>query len=182
MQSDKKKKGRSSQKSPFIVYAGWSLKNILFLFIAIFLVKLTFSRQPAYNWVFNGLLKGNMRMIKEYPKLTYDQKMQYKLGASYEYLLFLKRATPENAVILYPSSKAFQKEGSPFTQNIDNKIYATRFLYPRKLILESELKDSKYADKITHVAIVNGEGRDKLPYPVDPKMEHGVLPVKPQKQ
>lgn len=181
MQLDKMKKEQSSRKSGIRDYTVWFIKNILFLFIAVLMVKFTFSGQPAYHWVLNGLLKGNMEMIQKYPKLTYDQKMQYKLGASYEYLLFLKRATPENAVILYPSSTAFQKKGSPFTQNIDNKIYATRFLYPRKLILESEMKAGKYADKITHIAIVNGEGRDKLPYSVDPKMEHGVLPVKPLK-
>ncbi len=181
MQPNKMKKGQSSQKLSFAVYAIWLLKNILFLFIVVLLVKYTFSKQPAYNWVYNGLLKGNMEMIRKYPNLTYDQKMQYKLGASYEYLLFLKQHTPENAVILYPSSKAFRKKDSPFTQNIDNKIYAIRFLYPRKLILESDLENSIYADKITHVAIVNGEGIDKLPYPVNMEIQHGVLPVIPQK-
>ena len=60
------------------------------------------------------------------------------------------------------------------------KIYATRFLYPRKLILESERKTGKYKNEITHVAIVNGKGMEKLPYPVDTEFQHGVLPLKPQ--
>ena len=93
---------------------------------------------------------------------------------------YQSQATPENAVILYPDSKDFREKGSPFTQNIDNKIYATRFLYPRKLILESERKTGKYKNEITHVAIVNGKGMEKLPYPVDTEFQHGVLPLKPQ--
>lgn len=157
----------------------WVLRNASFLILALLLVTYTFSKQPAYHWVYFDLLKSNMEIIKKYPKLTFDEKMLMKLGASYKYLLFLKRETPENAIILYPSPQDFREKDSPFTQNIDNKIYATRFLYPRKLILESELKSSKYADKITHVAIVNGKGIDKLPYLVNPKVQHGVLPVKP---
>ena len=156
------------------------LKNVSFLILAALLVFYAFSKQPGYHWVYFNLLRGNMETIKKYPKLTFEQKMQMKLGTSYEYLLYLKQATPENAVILYPDSKDFREKGSPFTQNIDNKIYATRFLYPRKLILESERKTGKYKNEITHVAIVNGKGTEKLPYPVDTEFQHGVLPLKPQ--
>ncbi len=181
MQRKDDKKEPASLKPAWVVYAIWFLKNIFLLTIAYIVVNLAFSKQPAYNWVYNQLLKENMKLIRSYPDLSYDQKMQMKLGASYEYLLFLKQTTPEDAIILYPNPKAFKKEGSPFTQEIFNKIYATRFLYPRKLVLENEIEQSKYADKITHVAIVNGEGKDKLPYPIDSTFQHGVLPLKPQK-
>ena len=53
--------------------------------------------------------------------------MKMKLGVDYDYLLFIKQATPENAVILYPSQEAFLKKGSPFKREIGNKLYATRF-------------------------------------------------------
>lgn len=158
----------------------WLFKNILFLLLAFLLVKITFTEQPAYKWVYYNLLKGNMSLIKQYPDLSFEQKMQMKLGANYEYLHFIKQSTPENAVILYPSQEAFSKEGSPFA-HIYNKIYATRFLYPRKLVLESEFGVSKYADQINYVAIVNGEGKDKLSYPTDSTYRHGVLPINPQK-
>ncbi len=180
VQHKKTLKQDSHPKSSSNVDAKWLLKNVLFLILALVLVKYIFSEHPTYRWVYHDLLKGNMKVMKEHPKLSFDQKMQMKLGADYDYLLFLKRTTPENAVILYPSQEAFSKKGSPFTQ-IYNKMYATRFLYPRKLVLESELDVSKYANEITHVAIVNGEGRDKLSYPVDTAYQHGVLPVKPQK-
>ncbi len=172
-------KRESSHKPLFNISGKWLLKNVSFLILMLLLVIYTFSKQPAYHWVYFDLLKSNMEIIKKYPNLTFDEKMQMKLGASYGYLSYLKQETPENAVILYPDSKAFRRKGSPFTQNIDNRIYATRFLYPRKLILGKDLKTSKYADKITHVAIVNGKGVEALSYPVDSTFQHGVLPIKP---
>lgn len=170
-------KRHSSKKTSFPVSTKCVLKNILFLAIALFVVEYMFSKHPGYRWVYKDMLKGNMKIIREHPKLSFEQKMQMKLGASYEYLLFIKKSTPEDAVILYPSKRAFTKENSPFVQEIYNKTYATRFLHPRKLVLEEELNQNKYADKITHVAIVNKEGADKLPYPVDPEIQHTVLPV-----
>ncbi|MDR0962202.1 MAG: hypothetical protein LBM62_06570 [Mediterranea sp.] len=155
------------------------LMNVLLLVAGILLVSYALTKQPAYHWVYSGLLKQNMELIRKHPKATFDQKMQMKLGASYEYLLYIKQETPKDAVILYPTVRAFKKAGSPFTQEIFNKIYATRFLYPRKLVTEDELTTNKYADKITHVAIVNGEGRQHLSYPVDSTYQHAVLPVTP---
>lgn len=161
-------------------YAIWILKNVAFMLLALFVVRYALTKQPAYHWVFSSLLKENYAMIKRNPHLTFDQKMQMKLGVDYEYLYFIRQVTPENAVILYPSQKAFRKEGSPFKHEISNKLFATRFLYPRKLILESELENSPYAKQITHVAIVNGEGKNRLPYPVESDVQHAVLPVTPQ--
>ena len=173
MQSEKttKERKQEKQRKTFAVYAVWLARNVLFMILALLLVKYTLTKQPAYHWVYSSLLKENMATIKKHPELTFEEKMKMKLG------------TPENAVILYPSQEAFLKKGSPFKREIGNKLYATRFLYPRLLILESELEESRYADRITHVAIVNGEGKDRLPYQVDPEIQHAVLPVvQPKKQ
>lgn len=178
----KKEEERKSQKTSFAGYAAWMAKNALFMVLALLLVRYALTEQPTYRWVYSSLLKKNMATIRKYPKLTFDEKMQMKLGADYDYLHFVRQATPENAVILYPSPEAFRKKGSPFKQEISNKLYATRFLYPRLLVLESELEGSVLADKITHVAIVNGEGKEKLPYPVDPEIQFAVLPVVQQKK
>ena len=171
MQSEKttKEGKQEKQRKTFAVYAVWLAKNVLFMVLALLLVKYTLTKQPAYHWVYSSLLKENMATIKKHPEFTFEEKMKMKLGVDYDYLLFIKQATPENAVILYPSQEAFLKKGS--------------FLYPRLLILESELEESRYADRITHVAIVNGEGKDRLPYQVDPEIQHAVLPVvQPKKQ
>lgn len=155
----------------------WTVKNIFAVIISLLLIYTLFCHFPAYHWVYADLLKKNMAQKKRYPHLTFDQKMQIKLGADYQYLMYLRETTPQNAIILYPSATAFHKKGSPFTHGISNKICATRFLYPRRLVLESEISTSKYAGKITHVAIVNGEIPNGITLPTDSIPPHVVFAV-----
>ncbi len=65
-------------------------------------------------------------------------------------------------------------QGSTYT-----KGWALRFLYPRKVVLESEYDTSIYTPQITHVAIVNGVGAEKLPYKLSSVPAFGVLPIDP---
>lgn len=177
-----KDKTGTREKRSASAYFIWAVKNILIVIVAGLLVKEGIEAQPGYNWVYNGLLKGNMETIKAYPNLTFDEKMTMKLNSCYSYLMYIKEQTPENAVILWPSGADFSKENSPFKGEIYNKTYALRFLYPRKLVTPHEIGKSHYEKEITHIAIVNGTGFDKLPYKVEQPFEHGVLPVKPQKK
>lgn len=159
----------------------WFLKGFLGVGFTYLLLQYLFSISPSYDWVYNALLKQNMQLINQYPDVSFEQKMALKLGASYEYLYYIKQQTPPDAVILYPSADAFRVKGNPFTQEIHNKLFATRFLYPRRLVQREELQKSPYADKITHVAIVNGVGLDLLPYQADSTIQHAVLPLYPNK-
>jgi hypothetical protein len=122
-----------------------------------------------------------MELVKQNPNLTLDERYTAKLGSAYTYLMYIKSQTPENAVILYPSVEEFfpKDKNSIFPGNsgVSGKIWALRFLYPRKLVLPSEMETNRYAKDITHVAIVNGYGFERLNYPVENKFEHGVLPV-----
>jgi hypothetical protein len=122
-----------------------------------------------------------MEFIRTYPDMTTEQRLEAKLGMSYTYLQFVKKQTPEDAVILFPGWNEFFPEGvkSPFDGNITNKIWATRFLYPRKIVFSSEQDKCRYGKNITHVAIVNGMGFEKVSYPVAEKFDHGVLPFNP---
>lgn len=162
-------------------YFVWTLKGMLGISLIYLILQCLFSINPSYDWVYNSLLKSNMQLINQYPDVSFEQKMALKLGASYEYLYYIKQQTPPDAVILYPSADAFRVKGNPFTQEIHNKLFATRFLYPRRLVQREELQKSPYADKITHVAIVNGVGLDLLPYQADSTIQHAVLPLYPNK-
>ena len=158
-------------------YSRWLFKNIVAVALTLFLLKVVMVLQPTYNWVCFTMLPENMEIVRKYPNLNYDGRMSIKLGANYMYLKNTREHTPENAVILWPSSEAFTKGKSPFTAEISNKIYALRFLYPRKLVIPFDFGKSHYVDEITHVAIVNGEGFEYVPYEVE-KFENGILPVK----
>jgi hypothetical protein len=158
----------------------WILRNIFLLFCAVLLTKCLFSGHSSYRWTL-GMLKNSTAFIRNNPSISFNEKMYVKLGKSYDYLYMIRQNTPPDAVILYPSQKAFQKKDSPFTQEIYNKMYATRFLYPRKLVQPDELQTNEYANQINYVAIVNGVGANYLPYPVDSTLQTAVLPIKRMK-
>ena len=85
MQSEKttKEGKQEKQRKTFAVYAVWLAKNVLFMVLALLLVKYTLTKQPAYRWVYSSLLKENMATIKKHPELTFEEKMKMKLGVDY---------------------------------------------------------------------------------------------------
>ncbi|MDR1344812.1 MAG: hypothetical protein LBJ39_05605 [Tannerellaceae bacterium] len=180
-----KKRKAAEKRPPAKVKSGgyglWLLKNICAAVVAGIFIFKCIEMQGGYNWVCNSMLKGNMELIKANPGATLEQRHEFKLGFDYRYLQFVKTSTPEDAVILYPSREDFFPEGvdSPFKQDVSNKTWALRFLYPRKLVLPSEMESNRYAGDITHVAIVNGRGFDRLGYETgtDGSMEFGILPL-----
>lgn len=112
------------------------------------------------------MLPNNVKFISQHSSASIPQRWEFKLGAAYNYLTFVRDNTPPNAVILYPTQSAFFPQGveSIFKSTEPyNKLWATRFLYPRKLILRDEFENSPYAKLVTHVAIVNGIGYDVFP-------------------
>lgn len=184
MKSDKEHTGKTKdvkEKGSFSDYILWFGKNIIIAGIAGLLIFKLLESQQGYSWAYNSLLKGNMELINNYPNATIEQKFELKLGSSYAYLQFLKANTPANAVILYPDRSAFfpkdKKSQFTFTGEPFNKMWALRFLYPRKLVIPSEVGVNHYSNEVTHVAIVNGWGLDKLKYQPTDSIEFGVLPI-----
>ena len=84
-----------------------------------------------------------------------------KLGADYNYIIWLRDNTPEDAVIYYPSGGDFRAghptiPQNPFNGKLIDKLTVVRALYPRKVVTEEEYGKTSWSQKITYVAIVNG--------------------------
>lgn len=182
--SDKKEKNRQKSKNNPVpnrkgISFAWVVKNMVALIVVLFLLnKFVISIQPGYNWAYN-MLQKNLEYTRLYAQTTTDNRFEMKLGLSHVYLRYLKENTPENAVILLPSKEAFYPEGEEriFSGEPYNKLWATRFLYPRRVVIPSELGVTPWSEKITHVAIVNGRGYEYLDYEVPEKTPHIVLPI-----
>ena len=172
------------EDNKFLNYMVWILKNVIAGIICYVLVLQCIEEQKGYNWVYNSLLKGNYEMIKKNPNLTIDQKWAAKLGFNYAYWKHINDNTPEDAVILYPIREAFfpKDKETQFTSMPENVIFASRFLYPRKIVSPSEIETNPYGKQITHVAIVNGWGYDYLEYDVPSHTTNHVLPIKQPEQ
>jgi hypothetical protein len=180
--SKKKKKKKPTLPTPKSAVDFW-VSNIVTLLIAITLVYLIYRYVDGYNGLWNNIIKGNLEVIKKYPDLPLEKKWEIKCGFDYAYLNFIKQHTPENACILMPPDSAIYPKGekSPFQNaaySIKNKAWSTYFLYPRRLVYESEKGKNPYYDKVDFVAIVNYWGYDKLEYEVANKTRFNVLPVR----
>jgi hypothetical protein len=174
----KKNKKTKESKTNFLF---WILKNIFFAGLAMYTISVVF--QSESNKVLLSALRIDMDIISENPlkNTTLDQRYTIALKEIYSFMTTIKENSPVDAVILYPEYDTFfpANKSTVFKNvGVTNKMWAIRFLYPRKIVKESELETSLYKEKISHIAIVNGWGYEYLSYEFD--KEHslfGVLPV-----
>lgn len=83
---------------------------------------------------------------------TYDRKMEESLGKTFfDYVVFVKKNTPEGARILIPPYSAF-----PWPQT-GNFAYMRYFLYPRELVSGEEYKPAQNLENFDYVLIAWGE-------------------------
>lgn len=170
-------KTKQIKKTKTLTFPLWLGRNLMVCALFFLLVLYCYKKIPGYTWVHDGLLRGNMQVIKQYGQLSLDQKYEMKLGYTYAYLRYIKQQTPEDAIILMPSdADIYFSKGSRFTGEPNNKLWSSRFLYPRKLVYVDE-QASAYMSQITHVAIINGWGYDKLPYKVSEQVANTIFPL-----
>lgn len=157
------------------------LKNIGAALLTLFILSKVIGMNEGYTWIYQSYLKDNLKIASEYKELPYDQRMMMKLGYDYSYLLYLRECTPTNAVILYPSLEdfrtSFNGQQSMFSGQLNDKLSAIRYLYPRKIIMHEEFGKTSWGHKITHVSIINGKGQEYLPYRVDTTLAYAILPI-----
>lgn len=161
--------------------SSWWGRNLVGCVVVMIAGMLLFNGYHSYKWVYNDVLVKNLKFARKNSSLTFDQRMMMKLGADYEFMMYIKANTPDDAVILYPSPEAFRKEGSPFRQEIYNTTFASRFLYPRRLVQDCDLAGSPLAGSLTHVVVVNGVAPAAIPMPVEGLPPHAVFALNRQK-
>lgn len=112
------------------------------LIIVFLVIILTINLYKTFNFLW-----ADISIIKNFPFMTYDQKMHEKYGFYYDFMLFVKNNTPSNAVILIPPSQ-------PPWAGSGNPLFSNYFLYPRKLISGDINNPSLNFKNFTYVFIV----------------------------
>lgn len=166
----------------------WFIRNAALVIVAYVLISKIPSMNESYQWLWEGYVKQNIEIAKQYPDISYDEKMQMKLGADYQYLMFLRDNTPKNAIIYYPTAGDFRagvpgQQQNPFNGKLNDKLTAVRVLYPRRVVTVDEYGKTSWSKKINYVGIMNGKNVEKVKYKVPANYIIGVLPVnQPPKQ
>lgn len=159
----------------------WWVKNLLIAAALYMLCPSLVRMNLGYQWLIDGYAKGNLEAIGQISEFNNDQRLETKLGYDYAFIEMIRKSTPENAVVFYPSREDFTAAGTgtgiSFSGNLCDKLTAVRFLYPRRIVVKQELGKTSWSRKLTHVAIVNGRWRELLPYKTDPSNIITVLPT-----
>lgn len=156
------------------------LKQVIAAAVLSFVFYSMVEKSTSYTWIFSVLDK-NLTYIEEHPDLTYEQKMTVKHGFKYKLCDHINKTTPEDAIILIPSTDAVKKakeldNNKSTSATLANKSYASYFIYPRVFMYPREKDANPLWDSITHVAIIDFVGYDYLDYKVKKKSKYQILP------
>ena len=165
------KKEEKEKQTPSKSITRLVITNIITLIAGLVILNI-YAKRTEIAWL-QEMLKSNYETIKQYPDATIDQRLGMKLGFNYAYLKHVKDNTPEDAVILFPPREIILKQPTQFTTAEFSPIWIHSFIYPRKVIMDG----TEITTPITHVAVMNGWGYDKLAYQVENKHENAIYPI-----
>lgn len=185
MNNNKGKKPTSSAKEGNTRFGfNWWVKNLLIAAAVYMLCPSLVKNNEGYEWIIDSYTKNNLEAVKEMKAqglTSPDKILEAKLGYDYAFIEMIRKSTPENATVFYPSRDDFEAtaklSGVPFSGNLCDKLTAVRFLYPRHIVVKEELGHTSWSRKLTHVAILGGRWRQLLPYRTPPSIMVSVLPT-----
>ena len=136
------------------------------------------TQNSGYRWIWQGYLKGNWNFIRQHSGASQEERLQMKLGFDYTFLNFIKKNTPDDAIILFPKDEYItEKSGNmQLTPNILSKMWATHFVYPRSVVYRSEAETNPLYNEVTHIAICAGHGYEDLDYAMEERAAFAVFP------
>jgi hypothetical protein len=163
-------------------------RNLVVTFVLMFILLLLYVTIPGYNYAIKEVAISNKQRIDQIetrrlnfdlPELRQEDKLLFRIE-DYWYIQFITAHTPDTAVILLPPRSAI--DTTPEFSQLNDPEWMEYFLYPRLCISEDQKNTKKdlYA-KVTHVAIVNSWGYDKLKYEPKERPTETILPIEKPK-
>lgn len=172
----------TSSKSGIFSHISFFKNFILAVFIGFFFLVL-FNANEGYTFIIRDLIGENLKFINKNPNITEAQKLESKFGADGYVINQIKRATPEDAVLLFPPYEVIINDTSQLQFKRDQggikvRNWLVYYLYPRKIQYLSLNQTQPTANqKITHVVCINNWGYDLLNYEVSERQIFEVLPI-----
>lgn len=159
-------------------------RNIVITFVLMLLLLLLYVMVPGYNYAIKDVAISNKQKIDQIetrrlnfnlPELRMEDKFLFRIE-DYWYIQFICEHTPDTAVILLPPAALI--DTTPGMSQISDPEWMEYFLYPRLCVSEDQKNANKELYKmVTHVAIVNGWGYNKLKYVPKEHPSETILPI-----
>jgi hypothetical protein len=172
-----KKQVKDKSKKEESVLSKIIIRNLLSFALFAVIVYILYSKVPGYNWLWSGLIKGNLGTIEQYPDLTRDQKFEIKERPDAAFVNFLKNNTSDSSSIVFPPRDLLINSKRKF-KRLHNKAWITYALYPREVEYFNELPDTSNLERFDFIAVFEYWGYDKVSYPADRSNEYFLLPTK----
>lgn len=163
---------KNSQTKKVILY------NLLGLAIALIVCYYCFRGRGYSEGIY--IVEGDYHFAHRNSNLPLEDRYAARMAGFYTFLRYVRENTPEDAVIYLPSAEAFIEDAWGelfFSYHCANKFFATRFLYPRKVVTAREYAQYGSSLPLTHVIVVGSGGRDILPYEIG-DTTCVILPIK----
>jgi hypothetical protein len=144
----------------------------------------------GYHWAIHDLAFKNLENIEQVKEELHRQgadsteqslleaKMAMRVG-NYSFIQYIKKNTPEDAVLLLPEGDAAVSNNSRWNFIYDPE-WMEYFIYPRLcLAIGRESEHPDLAKRVTHIVIIEGKGYDKLKYmvPTEQRPTEAVFPI-----
>ena len=174
-QPDKTKPITAGKEKPSFV------KNLLLFLCSFLLIWSLKNFNAGYQWLFDTVIDQNIEAQQKLKTLSFEERLSGRIGYNSSYLDFIKKNTPEDAIIIMPVDTEYFPKGehSDFDKNINVMGWASYFVYPRRLVSPDPLHRTPLYAQATHMAIVNRCGYDRLPYTPQTRSKYAVLPLHP---
>lgn len=149
----------------------------LFVYWALFFI-------PGYDFLPKRIIKSNLDYIAKNDTLSLAKRTAGKLGWSAYFFDNIKRNLPDDAVVLLPPQEVisvFNKDKKKKKEQINyykNPAWVSYFLYPVRYVYADD-EASPLLTEVTHVAVFNRWGFNRLTYKPKEYLGFDILPIKP---
>lgn len=128
-----------------------NIKGKMGVIYLVFVSLITFFIVKSANYVGNIAITQNSHILFHL-RNSYDDKMTYQWKVFYQFMVFVKNNTPEDATIVIPP------EQDPWLMGSGNENFVRAFLYPREIAKETlEIKDLGIYGENTYILITWGK-------------------------